>query len=139
MGSAYVERDAVPPREPDLPASGRIEADDHGQQGGRGGRDSAQLLAARQGDFDALARREDGLQIANRCQRHAKIEEKPADRDDEGRREQRALRPQHRREDVLIAHLAEPEPVGVEPEQRRPGQEEQNDDEREQRCGRFES
>ena len=136
-GIGDVERDAVPPREPDLPASGGVEADDHGQQRGRGGRDSAQLLAARQGDFDALARREDGPQIANRCQRQAKVEEKPADRDDEGRREERALRPQHRGVDVLIAHFAEPEPVGVEAEERRPGQEEQDDDEGEQRYGQV--
>ncbi len=92
-------------------------------------RDSAELFAAREGDFDALARREDRPQIANRCQRQAKIEQEPADRDDKGRREEGALRPQYRGEDVLIAHFAEPEPVGVEAKKRRSGQKEQDDDE----------
>ena len=57
----------------------------------------------------------------------------------EGGGEERALRPQHRREDVLIADLAEPQPVRVEAEQRRSRQEEQDDDERERRCGQVES
>ena len=38
-------------------------------------RDAAQLLAARQRDLDALARREDRPQIANRCQRQPQVEQ----------------------------------------------------------------
>ena len=49
----------------------------------------------------------------------------PRRREDEGDREERALAPQHRQEDVLIADLAKPEPVGVEAKERRSSQEEQ--------------
>ena len=41
-------------------------------------------------------------------------------------REERPLTPQHRQEDVLVADFAEPEPVGVEAEERWPRQEQQD-------------
>ena len=46
--------------------------------------------------------------------RHAQVEHEPADAQDEGDGEEHALRPQDGREDLLVADLAEPEPVGVE-------------------------
>ena len=48
------ERHAVPPRQPRLPAPGRVEADDDGEQRRRAGGEAAQLPAARQRHLDAL-------------------------------------------------------------------------------------
>ena len=49
---------------------------------------------------------------------------------DEGDGEQRSLAAQHRREDRLVADLAEPEPVGVEADQRGAGEDQQQERER---------
>ena len=55
---------------------------------------------------------------------------------DEGDREERPLAPQHRQEDLLVADLAEPEPVGVEADERRARQEEQQPSSAERRTKR---
>jgi hypothetical protein len=78
-------------------------------------------------DLHPLLRREDRASLPDRAEREAKVDDEPEDRHDERDREERCLAANDRREDLLIADLAEPEPVGVEAEQRRPAEEDQRE------------
>src|SRR5258706_15964192 len=104
------------PGHPRLPLRRGVEsnqsADDHRNRR----RDGPQLLAAWKRHLDTLLRCEDGSSVTHRGQRQSKIEYQPDDGDHEGNREERGFAAHDRREDLLIADLAEPEPVRVEPE-----------------------
>src|SRR6185436_8398814 len=87
-----------------------------------------QLLPSRQRDLHPLLRREDPASLAERNERQAEVDDEPENRDDEREGEERRLAAHDRREDLLIADFAEPEPVGVEAHHRRPAEEEQRED-----------
>jgi hypothetical protein len=110
------EGNAVPPRQPRLPATRCIETEDDREQRCRTHRETAQLPAARQRHFEPFTRGEDRPQIANRRQRRTEVENEPTNREHERCGEDRSLRPQYRPEDVLIADLSEPQPVRVKAE-----------------------
>jgi hypothetical protein len=120
------ERHRVPPRQPHLPLGGRVKGDQDGDDHGDGIADEAQLVRA-EGDFHPLARDEQRAGGAHRLQRQAEVHGQPDGRNREHRREQQRLRPQDGGVDRLIADFAEPEPVGVEGNERRPRHEDQQE------------
>jgi hypothetical protein len=123
------ERHGVAPRHPDVPLARREQRDEDRDQHRRRRDEGLQLTPARQRDLDALTGNEDGPQVAHRGEGDAQVQHEPDERDHERDGEERPLAPQHRLEHRLVAHFAEPEPVGVEPQQGRGGEHQDEDGE----------
>ena len=124
-GIGLPERHGVAPCEPCLPLRRGEQRDDAPENGGDSRGDHAQLLPAGQRHFDPLPRGEDGPLVTNRGERHPEIGRQPGGRYHERNHEQGGLGAQHGEEDLLVADLAEPEPIGIDADKGGTGKEDE--------------
>jgi len=124
-GVRLAEGHAVAPREPRLPLAGREQGDEDREERGGAERQPVELPATGDGQLDPLARREHRAHVAQAADGLPQVQPQPAHREHEGRDEEGDPRAQDRDEHLLVADLVEPEPVGVQMQQRGPAQHEQ--------------
>ena len=116
------ERSGVDGVEPRRPGRGRKEADEHRGDEGGGVDNRAQAAGVDRDDSRTFRRRDGELAPPEQPERQPEVQPEDGEHDRADRYAGRRLRRERLEEDLLVAELLEPEPVGVELSERRDAQ-----------------